>query len=136
MAVAFAMYFGIMRAMALQPAAVAPANFVWNTMWVLAAGSTVLGFISDRTQDHALGDGHLLLIASSVISSALWSGGVQMCQAGYAVPDVARDYELGTVETAMHFMIGFMQRLMLDRVSHVVPCAVLPPESLAPRHSP
>lgn len=70
-AAGFAIYFGIMRAMALQPAAIAPANFVWNTMWVLAAGATVLGFISDRTQDHALGDGHLLLIASSVVSSAL-----------------------------------------------------------------
>lgn len=69
-AAGFALYFGVVRAMALQPAAIAPANFVWNTMWVLAAGATVLGFISDRTQDHALGDGHLLLIASSVISSA------------------------------------------------------------------
>ena len=69
-ATGFALYFGVARAMALKPAAIAPANFVWNTMWVLAAGATVLGFISDRTQDHALGDGHLLLIASSVISSA------------------------------------------------------------------
>ena len=69
-AAGFAMYFGAMRAMALQPAAIAPTNFVWNTMWVLAAGATLLGFVSDSTQDHALGNGHLLLIASSVISSA------------------------------------------------------------------
>ncbi|KAK9833436.1 hypothetical protein WJX81_005377 [Elliptochloris bilobata] len=69
MTVGYAALYGAQRAMTLVQAAIVPANFVWNTMWTLAAGAMVLSFIADHTEKWALGDGTSLLIASSIMSS-------------------------------------------------------------------
>ena len=70
LATGFAVFLGAQRAIELLPAATVSANFVYNTMCTLAAGTCVLAFLANQTHEHGLGDGTSLLIAASFLSSA------------------------------------------------------------------